>query len=138
MLDPEDGALRKMLPAFKLGAGATLGDGSAPLSWVALDDLVAAFAFAIERDLAGPFNVTSPEPATQGELAKTLGRVLHRPVLLKLPGALLRLALGEMSRVDAGAGLRSRRRSSLAAGFRFQYPVLADALAHALAVHSAA
>jgi NAD dependent epimerase/dehydratase family enzyme len=63
--------------------------------------------------------------------------VLHRPVLLKLPGALLRLALGEMSEsMLAGAAVAPTQ--LLAAGFRFQYPVLADALAHALAVHSAA
>jgi uncharacterized protein len=137
VLDPEDGALRKMLPAFRLGAGATLGDGSAPLSWVAIDDLVAAFAFAIERRLDGPFNVSSPNPATMGELAKALGRVLHRPVLFKLPGPLLRLALGEMtdSMLGGAAAIPTRLTE---AGFRFQYPVLTDALAHALAVHSAA
>lgn len=136
VLDPEDGALRRMLPAFRLGAGATLGDGKAPLSWVAMDDVVGAIAFAIDRGLDGPFNVSSPNPTTMGALAHTLGRVLHRPVLLRLPGALLRVALGEMSdSMLAGAAAIPTQLTE--AGYRFQWPNLEDALAHALAVDSA-
>lgn len=136
VMDRQDGALRRMLPAFRLGAGATLGDGTAPLSWVALDDVVGAIAFAVDRGLGGPFNVSSPHPTTMGELARTLGRVLHRPVLLRLPGALLRVALGEMSdSMLAGAAAIPTRLTE--AGYRFQWPNLVDALAHALAVDSA-
>lgn len=138
VLDPSGGALKKMLPAFRLGAGAVLGDGRALMSWIAMDDVVAALRFLAERDgLAGPFNLTSPEPTTQRELAAALGRALHRPVLFRMPGALLRLAFGELAgEVLGGAAVLPTQLS--AAGFRFLFPSLTAALEHALAVHSAA
>jgi len=125
-----------MLPAFRFGAGAQLGDGKAALSWITLDDVVAAIAFLVARRLDGPVNLTTPEPTTQGELATALGRALHRPVLFRLPGALLRLAVGEMAdSVLAGARILPKR--LIEAGFPFAHPTLPGALDHALAVHSA-
>lgn len=136
VLTPAGGALAKMLPPFKLGLGATLGDGAAPLSWVALDDVLGALHFLLyRRDLDGAFNVTAPAPTTQGELAATLGRALHRPSALRMPAAALRLALGEMAESVLGSArvLPSRL---LAAGFRFHEPGLEGALERVLGVHS--
>ncbi len=137
VLDPEGGALAKMLPAFRFGAGAQLGDGKAALSWITLDDVIGAIDFAIADRLDGPINLTTPEPTTQGALATALGHALHRPVLLRVPGAILRLAVGEMAEsVLAGARILPAR--LLAAGFQFAHPSLPGALDHVLAVHSAA
>ncbi|MDB4967525.1 MAG: Cell division inhibitor [Myxococcales bacterium] len=134
VLTPSGGALAKMLPPFRMGLGATLGDGSAPLSWVSLDDVLGALHFAVyRRDLEGAFNVTAPSPTTQGELASALGRALHRPAGLKVPGAALRLLLGEMATsVLTGARVVPGRLQSMR--FSFQQPTLDGALARALGV----
>jgi uncharacterized protein (TIGR01777 family) len=136
VLTPAGGALAKMLPPFKLGLGATIGDGAAAFSWVALDDVLAALHFALYRsDFAGPFNVTAPAPTTQGELAVALGRALGHPPHLRVPAAALRLAVGEMAEsVLASAAVNPTQ--LLAAGFRFAYPTLDGALDHVLGVHS--
>lgn len=132
VLSAAGGALAKMLPPFRLGLGAVVGDGTAPLSWIALDDAIAALRFAIDHEaLRGPFNVTSPEPTTQRGLAVALGRALGRPVLFRMPGALLRLAVGELADSMLG-GAAVVPTQLLAAGFRFAYPSLTDALDHAL------
>ena len=136
-LSTEGGALAKMLPPFRLGLGAVIGDGRAPFSWVALDDVVAALRFLLDRDdLAGPLNLTSPEPTTQREFAVALGHALRRPVLFRMPGAILRLAVGEMAESVLG-GAAVVPTQLVAAGFRFQFPSLAAALEHALRVSSA-
>ena len=83
------------------------------------------------RDLDGAFNVTAPSPATQGELTTALGRVLHRPAVLRVPGSALRLLVGEMAgSVLTGARVVPARLCAL--GFRFYQPTLNEALAHAL------
>lgn len=131
VLSARGGALAKMLPLFRLGLGAVVGDGAAPLSWIALDDAVAALRFALDRELTGPFNVTSPEPSTQRDFALALGRALRRPVLFRMPGALLRLAVGELAdSMLGGAAVVPTQLSD--AGFRFVLPSLPDALERAL------
>ncbi|HEY2747968.1 MAG TPA: TIGR01777 family oxidoreductase [Polyangia bacterium] len=137
VLDRGGGALKKMLPVFRFGAGAQLGDGTAALSWITLDDVIGALAFAMARRLDGPINLTAPAPTTQRDFAKALGRALHRPVFLRLPGAILRLAVGEMAEsVLAGARIFPWR--LIEEGFQFAHPSLPGALDHVLAVHSAA
>ena len=137
VLTPAGGALAKMLTPFKLGLGARLGDGSAPVSWVAIDDVLGALHFALyHRALEGPFNVTAPAPTTQGKLATALGQALHRPSALRVPAAALRLLLGELAEsVLAGATVLPAR--LLTAGFHFHHPTLAGALGYLLGVHSA-
>jgi uncharacterized protein (TIGR01777 family) len=134
VLTPSGGALAKMLPMFRLGLGATLGDGSAPVPWVSLDDVLGALHFAIyHSELDGPFNVTSPSPTTQGELATALGHALHRPAAFKVPGFALRLMAGEIAgSVLTGARVVPARLELY--GFPFQQPTLDGALAHALGV----
>ncbi len=124
----EGGALGGMLPAFRLGLGGRLGSGRQYLSWIEIDDLLGAIHFALGRDeLRGPVNATSPEPATNRDFTRTLARVLHRPVGPPAPGALLRLALGEMADAMLG-GARVRPARLTAAGFHFLQPTLEAAL----------
>lgn len=96
VLDPRGGALSKMLPPFRLGLGGPVGDGSAWWSWITLDDLLATILFALHTpDLHGPYNAVAPHPVTNRDFTKTLAHVLHRPALLPVPEAALRLAFGE-------------------------------------------
>src|SRR5438046_1382340 len=96
-LSRRGGALATMLTPFRLGAGGPVGGGAQWVSWIALDDLVRAIHHALTTDtLVGPVNAVAPEPVTNRELARTLGRVLGRPALLPLPAVAARLLLGQM------------------------------------------
>jgi uncharacterized protein (TIGR01777 family) len=133
VLSARGGALARLLPIFRLGLGGPVGSGQQYVSWVALDDVVAAFLWLLEKEeLTGPFNVTSPEPVTFAELARTLGRVLGRPAFLRVPGFLLRLALGEMAQETLLSGQRALPKRLLDSGFQFRFPRLEEALHHLL------
>ncbi len=122
------GALRKMLPPFKMGVGGPIGSGRQTVSWIHIDDLVRLFVFLLERpDLTGVFNGTAPEAVTMKELSRGLGRALHRPAIFPVPGVVLKVALGEAS-VLLLTGQRVLPTRALAAGFEFQYPELDAAL----------
>ena len=125
------GALAKMLPFFKLGLGGPVAGGGQYLPWVHLDDVIGAILFALETEAAsGPLNVTAPEPVTNKEFSRTLGRVLRRPALAPVPAFALRLLYGEMaSIVTTGARVVPARLSDL--GYRFRRPELEDALREA-------
>lgn len=138
VLSTKGGALAKMLPAFRLGAGGRIGDGKQPMSWIALDDAVAALRFALDTpSLAGPVNVTAPAPVTNAELARALGKALHRPAVLPLPSALVKLAFGEMGESALLSGVRAVPAKLERAGFRFGYPTLEAALGALLTARSA-
>jgi hypothetical protein len=123
------GLLAAMLPAFKLAAGARFGSGDQWMSWVAIDDLVGAVVQALrDESLAGPVNVTAPEPVTNREFTKTLGRVLHRPAVLFAPRALLERGLGEMGKDLLLTSQRARPARLTAAGFTWLLPELEGAL----------
>lgn len=133
ILSAEGGALKKMLTPFKLGLGGKIGSGKQYISWITLDDAIGAIAFALETEsLRGPVNVVTPQPVTNLEYTKTLGRVLSRPTVFAVPAFGARLAFGEM----ADALLLSSQRVEPArlkeAGFEFQYPELEGALRHIL------
>lgn len=81
---------------FKLGVGGRVGHGRQRVAWVGLDDAVRALRFLIDHDVSGPVNVTAPEPVTNRELTSALGEVLHRPTLLPIPVAAIRVVYGEM------------------------------------------
>jgi len=131
------GALERMLTPFKLGIGGPLGSGKQWLSWVHLADVVGAAAFLMERDaLSGAFNFTAPNPVTMNEFAKTLGKVLLRPSILRAPAFALRLMLGEGAEALL-QGSRVLPKRLLEAGYGFQYPHLEDALRHLLASNHA-
>jgi uncharacterized protein len=128
------GALQKMLLPFKLGVGGRFGDGKQYMSWVSLDDTVRALVYAVEHtSLHGAFNVTAPVPVTNAEFTRTLGAALHRPTFMPVPGALARLALGEMADAALLAGARVLPRQLLANGFVFEHVELAPFLTRLLA-----
>lgn len=129
VLDAGGGTLAKMMPAFKLGLGGRLGDGRQYMPWIHREDLVAMIEFLLEKTmLSGPFNGSAPQPVTNAEFTRALGRHLHRPAALFVSAPLLKLGLGEMSRLLlTGACMRPRRFQE--AGFTFRYPTLDDALA---------
>jgi len=128
------GALRKQLPLFRLGLGGRLASGRQYQSWITLDDVVAAITYALtEATLAGPVNLTAPNPVTNAEYTKALGHALGRPAVLSVPPFALGLALGhEMSEEMLVGGARVIPTRLLGSGFQFQHPDLAEALASVL------
>jgi hypothetical protein len=129
VLARDGGALAKMLPPFRLGLGGVIGSGRQWVSWIALPDLVAALRHLLARDdLAGPINAVAPEPITNREFTKTLGRVLRRPTLFPLPASLVRLLLGEMGEAALLGSTRALPAGLQASGFRFSTPELEGAL----------
>lgn len=122
------GALAKMLLPFKLGIGGPLGSGRQWVSWVHIDDLTSLLAFVLTRpDAAGVFNATAPQPVTMTQLARSLGRALHRPALMPVPASMLRLALGEVADVLL-TGQYVEPTRAIAAGFRFRFTDVESAL----------
>jgi uncharacterized protein (TIGR01777 family) len=133
VLTPVGGALQRLLPPFRMGAGGKLASGRQWMSWIALDDVVRALHFLIVTEsLAGPVNLTAPNPVTNADFARTLGHVLHRPALATVPALALRLMFGEMADTMLLAGQRVLPRRLLAAGFTFRHPTLEEALRWAL------
>jgi uncharacterized protein (TIGR01777 family) len=132
VLDRHGGALAKMLPPFALGVGGPVAGGRQYVSWIAIADLVSLYLAALDdARYDGPFNATAPTPVTNAELSKALGRALHRPALLPVPAAALKLLYGEMAEVvtDSQNALPARAR---ALGHAFELPELGAALAAAL------
>jgi uncharacterized protein len=133
VLGPGNGALGKMLPLFRMGLGGRLGSGRQWMSWVELEDAVAAILFALDTAaLAGPVNVTAPEPVTNAEFTRAISRAVHRPAILPAPEFALRLALGEMADEALLASARAVPARLIGAGFRFANPSIDEALAAAL------
>ncbi|MEM1448885.1 MAG: TIGR01777 family oxidoreductase [Planctomycetota bacterium] len=134
VLDPGGGALRTMLPAFRAGVGGPLGGGRQWFPWIALDDVLGAFHRALyDDDLAGPVNLVAPGEVRNAAFVKTLAGVLRRPGVLPAPRFALRAALGRQQADEMLlASTRVRPTALERAGFPFRYPVLEDALEHAL------
>jgi uncharacterized protein (TIGR01777 family) len=133
VLTPAGGALQRMLLPFRLGAGGRLGSGRQWMSWISVDDAIAALHHALVHDsLAGPVNVTAPGAVRNAEFTRVLGKVLSRPTLAAVPGFALRLALGEMADELLLASARVLPARLLASGFRFSHPTLEPALRHLL------
>ena len=128
VLSPEGGALGTMLPFFKGGLGGPVAGGGQYVSWIHLDDAAGALVFCLDSEGAeGPVNLTAPQPVTNKELSKTLGRVLGRPAILPVPAFGLKVIYGEMSQlVVTGVNVRPRRLEEL--GYRFERPELEPAL----------
>jgi uncharacterized protein (TIGR01777 family) len=128
-LDGGGGALGKMLLPFKLGLGATLGPGDQYMPWIHIDDWTAMVAWIIRNDrAAGVFNATAPAPVTNRVFTHTLGRVLHRPAILRAPAFAMHLLLGEMASMLLH-GQRVLPAASEQRGFRFKHRDLEPALA---------
>ena len=95
---------RSMLTPFRFGLGGKLGNGRQYMSWIHIEDVARAFAFVLKtKSLDGPINLAAPNPVTNAEFTKALGRVLSRPTLFKVPGFALRIAMGEMAQFALGS-----------------------------------
>ena len=128
------GALAKMLPPFRLGAGGPIGSGEQWMSWVDREDVLRMIEWALDHPSArGVYNVTAPHPARNRDFARALGRALHRPAFIPVPAFALRLAFGrEMADEILLGGQRVVPSRAAAEGFTFAYPELDAALRHAL------
>jgi hypothetical protein len=133
VLAREDGALARLLTPFKLGLGGRVGSGKQWWSWVALDDVVAAIRFALEGDVAGPVNLVSPNPVTNAQFTKALGKAVGRPTVFPFPAVAAKAMFGEMAEEALLTGQRALPAKLLAAGFDFEYAELDLALERALA-----
>jgi uncharacterized protein (TIGR01777 family) len=129
ILSVAGGALAKMLPPFRMGIGGRVGSGKQYMSWIALDDVVGAIKFALTSDaLDGPVNVVAPNPVTNAEFTKTLGKAISRPTLFPIPAFGLRLAFGEMADALLLSGQRVEPSRLKEAGHQFHYSDLGGAL----------
>ena len=133
VLSPKGGALGRTLPIFKLGGGGRIGSGRQWWSWVALDDVVGAILHALTNDsVEGPVNVGSPNPLTNSEYTRVLGKVLNRPTIFPFPAPAARLALGEVADALLLASQRMQPARLKETGYEFRYPELEGALGHLL------
>jgi uncharacterized protein len=133
VLSSSGGALAQMLPFFRLGIGGPVAGGKQYVPWVHLDDVVGALLFCLDNENArGAINLTAPNPVTNAELSKALGRALHRPAVLPVPGFAIRILYGEMAMiVTTGQRAIPARLRELGYEFRFEEvdPALEDVLA---------
>jgi uncharacterized protein (TIGR01777 family) len=118
---------------FKLGVGGRMGSGSQYWPWISLADEVGAMKHVLTADVAGPVNLTGPDPATNAEFTRELARQVHRPAVIAVPGFAIKLALGEFGRNSILAGQRAMPVRLEESGYRFTHPDLASALQAALA-----
>ncbi len=132
VLDRAGGALAKMLTPFKMFVGGPVGSGRQCVSWIHHADLVGLIRFALDTaPAAGPMNGTAPAPVTNRQLAKALGRALHRPSFMRTPKFMLRLMLGQVATVIT-TGQRVLPRKALELGYVFKFPDIDSALADVL------
>lgn len=129
VLSSRGGMLGRLLPLFRLGLGGRIGSGRQVMSWISLSEWVAAARFLLGRgDLSGPVNLTTPNPVTNAEFTSALAAAVHRPAVLVVPGPALKLAVGGLSS-DILSSARVLPQRLLDAGYRFQHPGIAGALA---------
>ena len=129
-LGTDGGALSKMLPAFRLGVGGTIGNGRQWLSWIHIDDLIGIYRLALDA-AQGPLNACAPNPVTNATFTQELGTALHRPTVLPVPTLALRAMLGEGAEMLL-RGQRALPRRTQELGYRFEFPELKAALTNLL------
>jgi hypothetical protein len=128
VLDKEGGALAKLLTPFKLGAGGPVGGGKQWMSWIHHEDMTGLFLLALDnREASGPLNGTAPGPVTNRDFSKALGRALHRPSFMPMPGFALRVIVGEVAEVVL-TGQRVLPQRAQRLGYVFKYPSVDAAL----------
>ena len=132
VLDRGGGALARMLPPVRLGAGGPVAGGRQYLPWIHADDLVGLYLHALDDAAwSGAYNAAAPEPVTNAEFSKALGRALHRPAVAPVPALALKLLYGDMAEIVT-EGQRAVPRRALAGGYAFRHADLDAALADAL------
>lgn len=128
VLGRDGGLLKRLLPLYRLGLGARLGDGSQWLSWIHIQDMIALILRCVDSPGAsGTFNAVAPRPVTHGRFHQVLAKTCHRPGLLRVPAFPLQVALGEMSVVMLG-GQKVLPKRLMEQGFHFKYPAIEEAL----------
>ena len=133
VLSPEGGALGTTLPIFRLGVGGKIGSGRQYWPWVAIDDVVGAIVHALTTgSLEGPINVVVPDPPTNAQYTRALGRVLNRPVIFPLPAPAARLVLGQVADELLLASQRVEPAKLRESGYEYRYPELEGAFRHLL------
>jgi uncharacterized protein (TIGR01777 family) len=131
LLDADGGALAKMLLPFKFGVGGPVAGGEQYMPWIHIDDVVGIYVAAIDNEWSGAVNATAPEPVTNKQFSKALGRALHRPAVLPIPGFAIRLLYGDMAMIVT-EGQRVIPQRTLALGYKFQHLDLDEALRSAV------
>jgi len=130
VLSAQGGALKKMLPPFKLGVGGPMGSGKQWFPWIHIDDIVGIFRHAIYTStITGPLNGSAPQPVTNAEFTRELAGALHRPAFLPVPRIAMQVLMGEMSEV-VFVSERAVPKAVLASGYKFAFSTLASALAN--------
>ena len=124
----EQGALSKLLPAFRLGLGGPIATGKQWMPWIHIEDMVEIIIYAIQNDIDGPINCTAPQPVTNREFAKTLGKVLKRPAVAPMPAAMVKLLFGQMGDELMVQGQSVIPQKLQQKGFQFKYSQLESAL----------
>jgi uncharacterized protein (TIGR01777 family) len=133
VLDKDGGALAKMLPPFRLGVGGPVAGGRQWMPWIHRDDEVGILLAALDgKAWSGPVNACAPNPATNRDFSKALGRALHRPAVAPVPAAAIKLLYGEMAQIVI-TGVRMVPKRATELGYAFAHPELDEALASALA-----
>jgi len=132
VLAPRATLVRILGLVFRLGLGGRMGSGRQYWPWISLTDEVEAIVHLLGSDVSGPVNMTAPNPVTNAEFVRTLGRLLHRPTPLPVPGFALSLALGEFARSSILGGRRAVPEKLLSSGYSFRYADLEPALRAAL------
>lgn len=129
VLSSQGGALAKMLTPFRVGIGGRIGDGRQQMSWISLDDLVSMYVFAVENEsVTGPVNAVAPEPVSNNDFTRTLGKVLGRPTIFPLPAAVVKTLFGEMGEETVLSDLAVLPAKLKALGFAWQHAELEAAL----------
>ena len=134
VLSHTGGALKKMLLPFKLFVGGRIGSGRQAMSWIHLDDWVGMMAWVIgNAAVAGPVNVTAPNPVPNAEMARAIGRALHRPAIAPVPSVVMKAVFGQLATDTLLKGQRVLPRRAIELGFQFRYPTIDQAVPAALA-----
>jgi uncharacterized protein len=129
VLDRRNGLLKQLLTPFRLGVGGPIAGGNQYMSWIHVDDEISLLLWALaDESVAGAINATAPNPVTNRELSKTLGRVLKRPAIMPVPSVALNMVLGRELAQTVRGGQRVLPRRALDLGFSFQHPALEPAL----------
>lgn len=133
VLSTSGGTLPTMLPSFKMGIAGVVGSGKQFVSWVTLADLLRMFEFLLAEDsIIGPVNMVSPEPVTNREFTKTLGAILNKPTVMKMPAFVARAVFGQMGTELVLSSTRVKPSVLLSKGFRYKHRDIDSALRHCL------
>ncbi len=128
VIDASGGALPKMLLPFRLGLGGPLGNGRQWMSWIALEDWIAATHYLIREGKSGSYNLVSPRPVRNRAFTKALGDAISRPTVFPAPASLLKLAVGEFATEGLLSSCRAEPMRLIGSGYRFQYEDIGDAI----------